>query len=161
MQTYTSETYRLFINACLAKQTPRLMTELQAILQRGQDLPASRLDVVVSPEGVLKTIPISLHFIGGDGAPLPGGTFHLDHLPGLAAEPVNEETVYQFDENGVETLEVELQALTDWFAEGWQFVSTGFSLPAFISIQDDLEALDLASMNWGPNPNKGFNREGH
>lgn len=161
MQTYTSETYRLFIDTCLARQTQRLTTELQAILQRGQGLPASRLDVVISPEGALKTIPVTLHFVGRDGSTLPGGVFCLNHLPGLAATLADEETVYQFDEHGVETLEVELQALTDWFAECWKSVATGFPLPAFISIQGDLEALDLASKSWVPNPGKGSNREGH
>jgi hypothetical protein len=116
-------------------------------------LQAGTLEVVIFPHGILKELPVTLCFIDQFQKPVRGGTIALGDSLGPVLTPAEEELVYRYDDNGVETLEIELQTLIEWFSTCW-LAANGPEEPfaAFVSIENDLEALDLKTMNWIPNP---------
>jgi hypothetical protein len=146
MQGYTAESYRVFVRSCLDRLSNRAGSELKAAFQQCENLQAETLNIIVQPKGILNEMPIRLFFV-------PGGMFELGKTIGSPFTPAEKEVAYRYDNSGVETLEIELQVLIEWLSACWQ-TAQGPELapPAFLSIENDLEALDLREMSWVPNP---------
>jgi hypothetical protein len=155
MQGYTAEEYKSFVRRSLDRKNSQAVEELKEIFQQSKGLQAQVLDIVIFPCGILKELPIMLFFKDQFQKPVPRGAFALGDMLGPVLTPSEEELVYRYDDNGVETLEIELQTLIEWFPACW-LAASGPELPqsAFLSIENDLEALDLKKTNWIPNPAK-------
>jgi hypothetical protein len=165
MHGYTAEGYRAFVRNCLDRINDRAVNELKAIFRQCENLQAETLNVVILPKGILNELPVSLFFRDGSQAPISGGTFEIGKAIGPPFTPAEKQMAYRYDEDGVETLEIELQVLIEWFSACWQTAQgLELTLPAFLIIENDLEALDLKEMSWIPNPvahskNKSFKKE--
>jgi hypothetical protein len=153
MQGYTAEAYQFFVRRCLARIGDRAVDELKTLLRQSLGLQAESLEIIIRPKGILKEVPITLCFKNQFKQPGTDRTIALGDILGPVLTPTEEESAYRYDNNGVETLEIELQTLIEWFSTCW-LAARGpeLPLPAFLSIENDLEALDLKEMNWIPNP---------
>lgn len=155
MESYTPEAYQCFVNHCFARYDEAVTLELTRIVRQGLDKPVDHLEIVIAPDGILNGLPITLFYKDQQNQPIPGGIFHLEKAFGPLLTPDEAETIYHYDENGVETLEVELQILIEWFSARW-LAANGPDLPfpTLLSIQNDREALNLKEMTWIPNPSR-------
>lgn len=159
MQGYTAEGYKAFVRNCLDRLNDRVENELKIIFQQCENLQqAETLNIIIQPRGILNELPIRLFFV-------PSGTFEIGKAIGPPFTPAEKEIAYRYDDSGVETLEIELQALIEWFPTCWQAAQgPELTLSAFLSIENDLETLDLKKMSWVPSPvirskNKSFKKE--
>jgi len=155
MQGYSAEEYQLFVRRCLERLSNRAVDELDAVFQQSKDWSTQVLEIVIIPRGILKGLPITLIFKDQAQQPISGGIFEMENLLGPVLTTAEKDLVYRYDDNGVETLEIELQTLIEWFPICW-LAANGPELPqpAFIGIENDLEVLDLKTMKWIPNPNR-------
>ncbi len=155
MQSYTAESYTRSVHRCLDRIRDRVVEELEVIFCQAKGLQAEFLEVVIFPDGILNELPITLFFKDQFQNPVLGGTFELGNSSGPVLTPDEKEQVYRFDEDGVETLEIELEVLIEWFSTCWLAANgSDFQLPAYLSLENDLEAFDLKEMKWIPNPTR-------
>jgi hypothetical protein len=151
--------FRAFFRGCLQRQAGPAAAALGGILAHIHRLPAARIEVVLDPPAVPE-VPITIHCLDRRGEPIPGGSFALGPLLGPLVSSREAGTVRRFDRRGVETREVQLQMLVDWFAACWQ--SAGgreLPIPAFLGIRNDIEALDLRQMTWVPGNTQAIEKE--
>jgi len=155
MQGYTAEEYRFFVRRCLDRIGDQAVETLRSLFRQGKSGQADRLEVVITPTGLLKGIPATLYFTDQFHQQLPGKQVELRAELGPVFSPAETELVYHYDDNGVETLEIELQTLIEWVSDCWLGANPPEAPPAaFLSLENDLEALDLKTMHWIPNPAK-------
>ncbi|HEX2998230.1 MAG TPA: hypothetical protein VHP14_25620 [Anaerolineales bacterium] len=153
MERYTPQAYEQFVRDCLSRQDQRVSHILAEICRQQPSFPAAQLHIEVAPRGILNGLPITIFYSDERGRLLPGSVVSLEEAFGNILTPVETEAVYCFDEIGVETIEIELQILLEWFTACWQTMQkTNLLLPAYLSIQNDREALDLFHMRWISNP---------
>lgn len=155
MESYTPEAYQCFVNHCLARYDKAVTLELTRIFRQSLEQPVGYLEIVIAPDGILKSLPITLFYKDQQNQPIPGGIFSLEKVFGSLLTPEEAETVYRYDENGVETLEVELQILIEWFPTRWLAANgPDLPIPTLLSIRNDCEALNLKEMTWIPHPSR-------
>lgn len=153
MEDYTPQAYQQFVRECLSRQDEWVCLALAETCRQQPDFSAAQLNIEIAPHGILNGLPITLSYSDGHGHVLPGSVLSLEEAFGTILTPAETETVYRFDEIGVETIEIELQILLEWFTACWQTVPRPESLfPAYLSIQNDREMLDLIQMRWISNP---------
>ncbi len=153
MGHYTSEDYQTFIRQHLDARSPLLVEQLRAIVRQRFHPRVSQLRIEVLPGGLMGQLPLTIFMLdaanfhvlhNGDAFPLRL-LEEVEHIIPLAEA----EWIRQYDEAGVETIEVELQTLIAWVAACW--IEAGghkFSLAALIGIRGDIESFDLKEGCW-------------
>lgn len=153
MEIYSPGTYQQFVRSCLSRQAERVCLALAEICCQQPDTPMPQLNIEIAPRGILNGLPITFFYSDCHGRIFPGSVLSLEESFGSILTPAETETIYCFDEIGVETIEIELQILLEWLAACWQTIQKPErSFPVYLSIQNDRDALDLIQMRWIANP---------
>lgn len=151
MFTPTPAAYRIFLRQCLERSRAGLQAELGALLRQGRQFPAHRLEIVLQMAGLDEKLPLEIRFLDANERPLPGGTFRPHPEPVFRFDEAA--LAASFDASGVETRELELQVLLEWLVEIWQALGPPKNCPpAFLSLENDREALHLQTLEWVANP---------
>ncbi len=165
MKTYDAESYQRLIMSYLEKLSDRLRAELRLLLSNRFHPDVALVDIEVFADGLEWELPVRL-FLMDKGN---NEVFHDD--PGYFPESsmgflvvvervipddlVDGEALVDvqdaLEEAGVDTSEVETQAIIAWFAACWQQAGGGeCPLPAYICAHDDIRSFDLKQMEWAP-----------
>lgn len=162
MEVYDADGYKQWIRRMLERFSPALTIQLRTILSHRFHPRIVLLDTEVFPGGLGEGIPMRMFLIDEHN----GETFHDDpayFLPssiGMLEEitaviPRHEADRQQrYQDAGVDTMEMEMAALVEWFAERW--IRAGgqqCKLPAYICYHDGRESFDLKQMRWEANVN--------
>jgi len=144
-----TEAFRDFLRIQLRPLTGPVLQELEGILSQANDLVAASLEVVVQTGDLQAGLPVTVTCLDEERVPLPGGTFPLDAVIGPVVPPAQAAMLDRFSDAGVETLEVGLQVLIEWFADCWQAAGgRDLPVPASLYIPDDIEFFDLKQLSW-------------
>lgn len=160
MEAYDANSYQQWIRRFLEKLSPALESQLQTIFSYRFHPQVVLLDIEVFPDGFREGVPMRMFLIDARGCE----AFHHDpayFLPtsiGLLEEikeviPQSEgDRQKQYEDAGIETLEIEMTTLIEWFVACWIRVDgPHFQLPAYICYHDDRESFDLKQMKWEAN----------
>ncbi len=153
MGHYTSVDYHTCVRRHLDAQSPLLVEQLRALVRQRFHPRVSRLRLEVLPGGLMGQLPLTVLMLDEancpalhDDAAFPRRLLEeVEHLIPLAEA----EQIRQYDEAGVETIEVELQTLIEGVAACW--IEAGgreFPLAASIGIRGDIESFDLKHSEW-------------
>jgi hypothetical protein len=160
VEVYDGDGYKRWIRSLLDRLSPALESQLRSILSYRFHPRVVLLDIEVFPDGLRDGVPMRMFLIDAQN----NETFHDDHayfLPssiGILEDigeviPLNEVDRRKIYENaGVETLEIEMATLVEWFAACWIRASgQACPLPAYVSYHDDTVSFDLKQMKWEAN----------
>ncbi len=152
MTNYSAAGYQAFVRRHLDQLSERLDAQLQTLFAFKFEIPVRSLEIQIDPRGLAGPLPATILFKDEFGRPWRAAHL-LEEVQSVI--PSTELTlVAEYHEAGVETTEVELQALIEWLVERW-FHAGGlhFPLPGCIGIQDDIEYFDLRKGQWVPKTN--------
>lgn len=157
MEVYDADGYKQWIRSLLDRLSPALERQLRTILSYRFHSRVVLLDTEVFPDGLRDGVPMRMFLIDARNSE----TFHDDpayFLPssiGILEDvrdvvpPDEEERQKLYEDAGVETLEIEMATLVEWFAACWiRADGQQYPLPAYVSYHDDDRAFDLKQMKW-------------
>ncbi|HEX5441309.1 MAG TPA: hypothetical protein VFW76_10520 [Ktedonobacterales bacterium] len=118
------------------------------------------LDTEVFPDGLREGVPMRMFLIDAQGNEtfqddpayfLPASIGILQDIREVAP-PDEMERQKRYEHAGVDTLEVEMATLVEWFAACWiRADGQQCPLPAYVSYHDDKVSFDLKQMRWETN----------
>jgi hypothetical protein len=160
VEAYDADGYKRWIGSLLERLSPALESQLRLILSHRFHPRVVLLDIEVFPDGLREGVPMRMFLIDAQN----NETFHNDHayfLPssiGILEDisevvPLDEvERQKLYEDAGVETLEIEMATLVEWFAACWiRADGQQCPLPAYVGFHDDKALFDLKQMMWKAN----------
>lgn len=160
MEVYDADSYKRWIRGLLDQLAPTLESQLRMILRYRFHPRVVLLDTEVFADGLREGVPMRMFLIDAHYSE----TFHNDpdyFLPssiGILEEikevvPQDEtERQKAYEDAGIETLEIEMATLVEWFVECWIRADGPLcKLPAYVCYHDDKESFDLKQMKWEAN----------
>ena len=157
MDIDVADGYKQWIRSLLDRLSPALESQLRTILSYRFHPRVVLLDTEVFPDGLREGVPMRMFLIDAQN----NETFRDDHayfLPssiGILEDirevvPLDEmERQKLYETAGVETLEIEMATLVEWFAACWiQAGGQQCPLPAYINYHDGKASFDLKQMTW-------------
>ncbi len=160
MEVYDADGYKRRIRSLLDRLSPALESQLRTILSYRFHPRVVVLDTEVFPDGFREGIPMRMFLIDAHNSE----TFHDDPAffrassIGILEEvqdvvPHNElERQKVYEDAGVETLEIEMATLVEWFAACWiRADGQRCNLPAYVCYHDSNDSLDLKQLKWEAN----------
>lgn len=152
-----ADDYKTFVRQWLERLSPPVIAQLKTLKSCRFHPRVGKLKVIVFPAGLAGRLPVKTFLVDGcNNQVLHGnGTFPMGLVEDVehVVPPDEAEVTARCNEAGVETVEVELQTLIEWFADCW--VAAGgsdFPLPAYIGVRGDIESFDLKRRQWAPDP---------
>ncbi len=152
MGNYDADRYKNLVRRYLEPLSPLIEAQLRAIFSYRFPR-TSRLHFLVFPNGLSGQLPVTVFCTDESGSQSPhrSGAFpmRLAELVEHVIPPAEAHLAAEYDRAGVETVEIELQALVEWFADCWAKAGgLDFPLPATIGVRGDIEVFDLKHRAW-------------
>lgn len=157
MNSYTTDTYRAFLRERLEPLALVAISQLREFLALPRPPGAQRMDAVVAADPLGGRLAITLRLWENAGS--MEGIIYREWSPawGPVLSPDAQAEARRYHEAGVETLEIELQTVIEWFAVCWKAAGGAeIGLPAHVGICNDLEALNLDTLTWEALPVSSF-----
>ncbi|GER89004.1 hypothetical protein KDW_31660 [Dictyobacter vulcani] len=157
MESYDANGYTQWIRSLLEKLEPALESQLQTIVTARFHPHVVLLDTEVFPDGLREGVPLRMFLLDAHNSEVfhHDATFFLPSSIGLleavkeVIPPSEEDRQKLYEEAGVETIEIEMSTLIEWFVACWMRAGgQHVTLPAYICRHDDQESFDLHQMKW-------------
>lgn len=155
-----ADSYQQWIMGVLNRLSPALESQIRTILSYRFHPRVVLLDVEVFPDGLREGLPMRMFLIDAQNCEtfhddpayfLPSSIGFLDEITEVI--PTNEvDRRSRYEAAGIDTVEIEMAALIDWFIACWMRAGGQQSTrPAYICRHDERESFDLRRMKWEAN----------